>query len=66
MEITCYIITVSDRGYSGEREDESGQTLQNLLAERGFKVVKKVIVPDEKPLLTGVILEACEGFLPEI
>jgi len=60
MEITCYIITISDRGYRGEREDKSGQTLQNLLSERGFKVVKKVIVPDEEPLITRVLLEACD------
>lgn len=48
---TVGIITSSDKGYVGEREDKSGLVIEEIVKEKGFKVVKKVILPDEKELL---------------
>ena len=48
---TVGIITSSDKGYAGEREDKSGLVIEEIVKEKGFKVVKKVILPDEKELL---------------
>ena len=45
---TAAVITVSDRGAAGEREDASGPALVALLAGRGYDVVRTVIVPDER------------------
>ncbi len=42
------IITVSDKGSQGEREDKSGELLLSLLMESGFEVAKYVIIPDEQ------------------
>lgn len=42
------VITVSDRGAAGEREDASGPALVSLLEERGYDVVRTAIVPDER------------------
>lgn len=47
MAYTAAVITVSDKGYKGEREDTSGPALVSLLEEKGFDVVYKTIVPDE-------------------
>ena len=44
---TAAVITVSDRGAAGEREDASGPALVALLAGRGYDVVRTAIVPDE-------------------
>ena len=41
------ILTISDKGSRGEREDTSGPQLQAMLGEQGFSVVAYKIVPDE-------------------
>ena len=47
MTYTAAVITVSDKGYRGEREDTSGPNLVHLLADKGFEVVYTAMVPDE-------------------
>ena len=47
---TVGIITSSDKGYRGEREDKSGQVIEEIVSQNGFKVIKKVVLPDEKEL----------------
>lgn len=41
------IITASDKGYSGEREDLSGRLIADIMTKKGYEVVRRVIVPDE-------------------
>lgn len=41
------IITVSDKGSVGQREDLSGEVIRDLLEEAGYEVIDKVILPDE-------------------
>lgn len=45
------IITASDRGYSGEREDISGELIIEIVEELDYKVVKKIILPDNEELI---------------
>ena len=47
MNYTAAVITVSDKGFRGEREDTSGPALAAMLEEKGFDVVYRAIVPDE-------------------
>ena len=47
MEYTAAVITVSDKGYRGERVDTSGPAVCAMLEEQGWKVIYKSIVPDE-------------------
>lgn len=51
MSYTAAVITVSDKGYRGEREDTSGPNLVSILIERGFDVVYTCIVPDEPEMI---------------
>ena len=37
---TVGIITSSDKGYVGEREDKSGLVIEEIVSEKGFKVIK--------------------------
>lgn len=41
------IVTISDRGSKGEREDRSGQVLAERLSSEGFDVCFKTVIPDE-------------------
>lgn len=53
-EYRIAILTVSDRGSRGEREDLSGQAVEDAVAARGWKVEAREVVPDEKEAV-----EAC-------
>lgn len=48
---TAAVITVSDKGYRGEREDTSGPNLVQILKERGFEVTYTAMVPDESGMI---------------
>ena len=41
------ILTISDKGSRGEREDTSGPQLREMLNEQGYSVVAYAVVPDE-------------------
>ena len=43
MEYTAAVITVSDKGSRGEREDTSGPALVELLTRSGYRVVETCI-----------------------
>ena len=46
--IRAGVVTVSDKGYAGEREDSSGPLLANLLRKMGAEIESQTIVPDER------------------
>jgi molybdenum cofactor synthesis domain-containing protein len=46
---TCVgILTISDKGAQGLRSDESGAVLVRILEEKGYSVLKREIVPDDR------------------
>ena len=45
------VLTLSDKGARGEREDRSGPALETWLAERGVTVLHTEIVPDELDII---------------
>ena len=47
MSYTAAVITISDKGFRGEREDTSGPALCAIAGEYGLDVVYRAIVPDE-------------------
>ena len=46
--IHAAVLTVSDKGSRGEREDESGAALEEALRAMGVTQVERAIVPDER------------------
>jgi len=49
--ITVAVLTLSDKGSKGEREDLSGPLIQDLLKKIGAEVRHAEILPDEKELI---------------
>jgi len=49
--IRASVITVSDKGFRGEREDTAGPLAASMLKEAGYEVIAVSIVPDERPLI---------------
>lgn len=54
------IITASDKGSRGEREDKSGKVIEEMVTEKGFKVVEYVILPDERTQLSETMKTWCD------
>lgn len=54
---TCGILTLSDKGARGEREDTSGPMLQNILTEQGFNVEAYQLLPDQQPLIEAILIK---------
>jgi molybdenum cofactor synthesis domain-containing protein len=55
------VITVSDRGFSGEREDESGPLVREMLEEAGYSVVLCEVLPDERVRLAERLAGICDN-----
>ncbi|KPL23943.1 MAG: hypothetical protein AMJ75_04935 [Phycisphaerae bacterium SM1_79] len=47
------ILTVSDSCAAGKRADESGRTIENVLAKNGFEVFEKRIVADDREAIAN-------------
>jgi molybdopterin adenylyltransferase len=58
---TAAVITISDKGHVGLREDKSGPLLQELLAEMGFAVPIYHILPDEREQIASMLCELADG-----
>jgi molybdenum cofactor synthesis domain-containing protein len=58
--MTAAVLTVSDGVEAGAREDTSGDTLEELLREEGFDVVRRV-VSDDAGDITSAIEELVEA-----
>jgi molybdopterin adenylyltransferase len=52
------VLTISDKGWCGERIDESGQIVQKYIRGlAGFQITKYEIVPDEKEIISHKLKE---------
>ena len=60
MRYTAAVITVSDKGYRGEREDTSGPNLVKILTEKGFAVTYTAIVPDEADMIKEQLVKCAD------
>lgn len=56
MEYRVGIITASDKGYAGTRQDLSGPAIEEIIAGfKAFQVDKKSILPDDKDMLAAMM-----------
>lgn len=60
LPLEAAIITASDKGSRGEREDTSGDKAQEMLEEAGYTVVERCIVPDEQKQLEAKMKELAD------
>jgi molybdopterin adenylyltransferase len=57
MTISAGVITVSDKGSRGEREDRSGQEIISMLKGIAANVLQTIIIPDEQAQIRDALLE---------
>jgi molybdopterin adenylyltransferase len=54
---TVGILTISDKGSRGERQDKSGEALREILSSIDTRIVNYDIVPDEKELIVEKLVK---------
>ena len=57
---TAAVITISDKGYRGERTDTSGPNLCNILKDRGYDVVYTAIIPDDMEMIKAELCKCAD------
>ena len=60
MMYTAAVITISDKGYQGLREDTSGPNLVNILKERNYNVVYTTIIPDDFEMIKAELCKCSD------
>ena len=54
------VITASDKGAKGEREDQSGRVIQEIAHAWGYEVASYRVLPDEKDALEKELKRLCD------
>ncbi len=54
--LTVGVITLSDKSYRGEREDKSGPIIADMLANEGYDVVERLLLPDDRAMLENELI----------
>jgi molybdopterin adenylyltransferase len=57
LSIHAGVITISDKGFRGEREDKSGQEIIAMLKDAGIDVACIKIIPDEKDQIRETLID---------
>jgi len=57
---TAAVITISDKGYRGERVDTSGPNLVQILEAKGFDVTYTAIIPDDREMIKAELCKCAD------
>ena len=60
MSYKAAVITVSDKGYAGQREDTSGPAVCAMLNEKGFEVIHTSIIPDDMEMIKAELIKCAD------
>ncbi len=58
--IIAAVITISDKGYAGQRQDASGPLLAQRLVALGAEVREQFILPDEPELISAALVRLAD------
>ncbi|GEQ21186.1 MAG: MogA/MoaB family molybdenum cofactor biosynthesis protein [Clostridium butyricum] len=60
------VITSSDSGYEGKREDKSGPEIERIVKEYGYEVVHTIILPDERKILANEMMRIADNDIADL
>ncbi len=60
------VITSSDSGYAGQREDKSGPVIVDFVTNAGFEVVHTILLPDDKIMLEVEMARICDENIADL
>ena len=66
MSMRVAIITLSDSGYAGQREDKSGPAIQAMVEETGYEIVHTALLPDGIEPLASELKRLCDEDIADL
>ena len=60
------VITSSDSGFAGQREDKSGPVIVDFVTNAGFEVVHTILLPDDKLMLEMEMARICDENMADL
>lgn len=60
------ILTSSDSGYAGRREDLSGPAIRKILEQNGYEVVHTILLPDDRKMLAEEMTRIADEHVAEL
>lgn len=54
------VVTLSDKGYAGEREDKSGPLVREMIGAAGYDVQEMILLPDDREEIKKCLLRLCD------
>ena len=61
MTFRAFVLTASDAGFRGEREDRSGPEARRLLEDAGYAIAGYALLPDDRERLAETLREVADG-----
>ena len=66
MTFKVAILTISDRGSQGEREDSSGPLIKEMMKNLPGEVIHYEIIPDEKEMIAEALKKSADKFKADL
>ena len=66
MAFRVFVLTASDAGSRGEREDRSGPVIEEMVTAAGYEVVGRALLPDDRAALAEKMAAVCDGDLADL
>ena len=60
------VITLSDQGAAGMREDKSGPVIAERLRKNGYEVIEQLLLPDDRARLEKELIRLCDQRQPDL
>ena len=60
------VITLSDKGHRGEREDRSGPEIRRIVEAHGYEVVYTAILPDDRAVLRDTLTRLADDRVAQL
>lgn len=54
------VLTLSDKGAAGEREDKSGPLIRELIEQDSYLVIDQRMIPDDQELIEKTLIDLCD------
>lgn len=54
------VVTLSDKGYAGQREDKSGSLVKEIVESNGYRVEEMLLLPDEQADIEKALIRLCD------
>jgi molybdopterin adenylyltransferase len=58
---SCAVVTMSDKGAVGEREDTSGAALKQIVSDEGFILKEYKIIPDNEDIIVDTLIDLTDN-----